>query len=206
MSGSMSQKDLIDDLKASLKDVAEGKFDPGDYDRILSNAALDMGRVRPRTLIGEITLVADQMTYAAPTDLRMPKFSIWGQKERSKGRFWETGFPRTLPTLSMVEVAGVNTLCLTPAPDQEAINILGSKYQYFYFAGHVVASDATKTTINSADRGLFMIRAQAEACKELAARQMNKPVMLRDGMGMTAKNGTPAALWKSLMEQFEKMA
>jgi len=206
----MSQGELTEDLKAMLSDAAEKFSSPGDEDfyRHLAVAAMDMGRFRPRTLVGSLTLAADQSAYPAPADLLSPKYPRWGIEQRARSLPWDKSWPGRLPRLSVAESGGVRVLMLDPPPTNAQIEALGSSYSFYYFAGHVIATDANGTTVMAGDRPLLLIRAAAQAMIELANRNVTKPVQLGGGAGVGSmpKNGTPAALGKDLMELFEKMA
>jgi len=209
MAGSMTQADLIVDLKASLHDAAAvfNAANDADFSRMLDAAALDFGRVRRRTLAGTLTLTADQSEYDAPADLLMPKLAMWGVNERSTSRPWRSDWPGRLPRLSMRGDPGAAKLVLTPAPTQDQIALLGDTYTYYYYAGHVIGDgQATQTTIRAGDRALLLLRAQAEAAREMSMRNMHKPVTMRDGISGGKLTGTPAALFKQIMDMFEAQA
>ncbi len=207
MAGSMSLADLVADLKASLNDAAEVfvAANDGDFSRHLDLAALDFARVRPRTLVGELLLVADQADYAAPADFHGFKCHLWGEKGRGV-KPWEKAWPGQLPRVYAGEIGGALKLYLDPTPTAHQIALLGTGFKYFYFARHAIAADAADTTIREGDRGLLILRAQAEAMKELAARNVGKPVSMRDGITNGPRNGTPAALYQGLMDLFERAA
>ncbi|MEW6647194.1 MAG: hypothetical protein AB1450_08355 [Pseudomonadota bacterium] len=197
----MSKADLVADLKASLHDAADifTAANDADFERHIDVAALAMGSKRPRTLLGSVTLSADVMTYLAPDDIVAPKFPIWGVNERNRYRQYERGYPGQLPRLSLVG----GELHLTPAPTAAQIAALGATYKFYYYAAHQVAADAAQTTIRAGDRGLLLLRAQAEAMRELAVRNSGKPVAMRDGMSGQPRNATPAALYRELLDEFE---
>jgi len=205
MPGTMSQADLVADLKASMpgSDVVFSAPADADYIRQLDAAALDFSRVRPRTLVGAVTLSADISEYDAPGDLVRLKFPLWGINEKRARKPWESNYPGRLPRAYIVQGATGLQLSLEPAPNAAQIADLGSSYKFYYFAAHTIDTNATNTTILPADRGLLLLRAQAEAMKELAARNSHKPVKMRDGMNSTPRNGTPAALYEQLMDAFE---
>ena len=209
MPGTMSQADLVSDLKAILMDAA-GKFtsaNDADFARHLDIAALAMGQVRARTLVGQLTLVADQPNYPAPADLLRPKFPLWGVAEKRSRKPWDGNWPGRLPQLSVVENAGVREMWLTPSPTAGQIADLGATYKFYYFAGHVIDTNAPNTTVQHGDRHLLLIRAAAEALQELAHNGVSKPVKLGSGgVGAMPKNGTPGALAEALLKQFEVMA
>lgn len=208
MSGSMSQDDLVADLKNSLHDAADIFTAAGDADYIrhLDMAALGLTRWRPRTLVGTIDLVADTALYTAPDDLSAIKSHLWGIAPLPARRPWEKGYTGRLPDLRLTEVDGVRALCLEPSPTAAQIGMLGSSFRYYYFARHSVAVSADQTTIRAGDRGLLLLRAQAEAMREMAMRNIKKPVQMRDGLASAPKNGTPTALYQVLMEEFERVA
>lgn len=204
----MSKTALIADLKGMLGDAA-AKFTAAadaDFARHLDAAAFDLGRFRPRTLVGSVTLVADQSNYTAPADLVRVKCSLWGLQERLQRRPWDTNWPGRLPALSLAESGGTRQIWLDPAPTTAQINNLGSTYRFYYFAGHAVADQAANTTVRESDRVLLLIRAVVQALQELAHRGVAKPVQLGDGFGSMPKNGTPGALAEVLLDQFERMA
>ncbi|MBU1692290.1 MAG: hypothetical protein KJ958_05485 [Gammaproteobacteria bacterium] len=203
--GDMSQASLVTDLKASLNDAA-GVFTAAadaDFIRHLDMSALDLGRFRPRTMLGSITLTAEKVDYPAPTDFLSYKAAIWGT---TRPKPWDKTWPGKLPEARVAENTGALELHLIPAPNATQIAVLGSTYKFYYFARHAIGATAANTSVQPGDRGLLLLRAQAEAMKELAARNVKKPVQMRDGISGGAKNGTPAYLFEALMEQFERAA
>jgi hypothetical protein len=197
---------LVIDLKFSLLDAAD-KFTSGadlDFRRHLREALQDLNRVRPRTATGSFTLIADEPFYAAPADLVQPKFSRWGESARRQFNYWDDHYPKSLPRMTRRERNGAVVIELDPAPSADEISRFGSSYEFFYVASHSVTDNAS--TVQDCDRGLLLLRAQAEAMKELAHRGVGKPVQLRDGMTSAPKNGTPAALFDQLMREFERQA
>lgn len=209
MAGTMIQADLVADLKASLMDSANvfTAASDGDFKRHLDLAALDFGRFRPRTMKATLTLVADQAEYDAPADFKLYKSSLWGMTPIKAPQPWEKGYPGKLPYCEALEIGGVRKLFLYPTPTAAQIAVLGSVYIYFYYAKHVIdAAAAASTTIQLADRGLLLLRAQAEAMKEMTVRNSGKPVAMRDGLSGMSRNSTPAALYEMLMRDFERMA
>jgi hypothetical protein len=200
MSGSMAQADLVEDLKRSLHDAAS-VFDAAadaDWLRFLSIAATAMERKRPRTLLGQVDLVAEQDLYALTlTDFASYKTHIWaGRPPKS----WAVGYPGALPRVS---VHNHHTLAFDPAPTAMHLAAYGNNFRFWYFGLHVIGSTAEATTLALADRALLLLRAQAEAMRELSMRNINKPVALRDGYSGTPRNSTPAALYAHLLAEWE---
>lgn len=204
----MTRSELIAELKASLNDAAARFTTPADADfiRHLDVASRAVASSRTRTISASLTLVADEHHYSAPADLIAPKFSRWGEEFKTRYNFWDACYPKDMPKLSVVELSGARKLRLDPAPTAAQIGWYGSTYPYFYYAAHVLSDTPGATTLQDADKGLLLLRAQAEAMKELALRNVGKPVQMRDGLSYGPKNGTPAALYDQLMREFEKAA
>lgn len=207
MSGTLSRADLVADLKASLQDAAKVfvAANDADFSRHLDAAALDMGRVRPRTMLGTITLVAEQYNYTAPADLLSYKSDLWGIPGRRINP-WESSYPGRLPDVRFAVSGAVRELHFLPAPTAAQITALGAAFKFYYFAAHSIGATAADTTLHAGDRGLLLLRAQAEAMKEMAMRNIAKPVQVRDGMSQGPRNGTPSALFAELMRMFEGAA
>jgi hypothetical protein len=207
MSGSLSRDDLVADLKASLQDSAKvfSAVNDDDFVRHLNAAALDMGRIRPRTMLGTITLEAERFNYAAPADLHSYKFDLWSSPAR-RIQPWERNYPGRLPDVTLCGSGAAREIHFTPAPTAQQIAVLGSTFKFYYFAAHSIGAQVIDTTIQAGDRGLLLLRAQAEAMKELAMRNINKPVAMRDGLSQGPRNGTPQYLFEQLMKLFEGAA
>lgn len=207
MAGTMTRADLVADLKASLQDAAKvfTAANDADFSRHLDAAALDMGRVRPRTMLGTITLIADQYNYTAPADLLSYKSDLWGIPGR-RIHPWESSYPGRLPDVRSAVSGTTRELHFLPAPTAAQITALGAAFKFYYFAAHSIGAAAVDTTIQAGDRGLLLLRAQAEAMKEMAMRNIAKPVSLRDGMSQGPRNGTPGYLFEQLLKMFEASA
>jgi hypothetical protein len=208
MPGTMSETDLVADLKSSLQDAA-AVFDAAadaDFKRFIAQAALAFGYRRPRTMVGSFTVVADQAVYPdLPADFHYFKSSLWGLAPKVAVMPWDAGWPGRLPEFSMVEEGGVVKIALAPAPTAAQIAVLGSTYSYYYAAKHTVhASDGALTTIRAGERQLLLLRSQAEAMRELTFRNVAKPVQMLDGLTSQPRNATPGALFKDLMAEFER--
>lgn len=204
----MSKADLVTDLKAALSDAANifTAASDADFKRHLDLAALDFARVRPRTLVGSVTLSADVQGYTAPADCLRIKIPIWGQAEKRTLKPWDDAWPGRLPFPSLVEEDGERKVWLDPAPTSAQITALGSTYKFYYFAAHSIGDDAADTTIQAGDRHLLLLRAGAEAMLELTKRNAKKPVQLRGELAGIAKANTPAAIFEGMMDQFERQA
>lgn len=202
----MDRGTLIDQLQDSLHDSAS-VFSPGgglDFERFLDRAADDLGRVRPRVVKAELSLEAGQNAYLAPADFAAVAEVFWGRRERRERQPWDSDWPGRLPRARELSVSGTRYLWLDPAPTAAQISALGASWEYTYFATHAIGDTEAETTVRDGDVGLLLLRAQAEAMKELALRNMHKPVSLRDGLSGAPRNGHPAALYEQLMKDFER--
>lgn len=206
MPGTMARADLVADLKTSLHDAAEvfTAAADADFSRLLDVAALDFSRVRPRTLIGSATLIDGQNDYALPDDLYLYKADLWADQNRI-GRPWEKNWAGRMPSVRVAFVSNVRKLILQPAPTARQIAQLGADFRFYYLAKHVIGTAEADTSIDPGDRGLLLLRAQAEAMREMAIRNIGKPTSMRDGLNMTPRNGTPSHLYTVLMAEFERV-
>jgi hypothetical protein len=203
--GTLSRADLLADYKASLQDSAKVFIAPLDADfiRHLDVAALDFSRIRRRTLLGEVSLVAGQFNYPAPANLLAYKSDVWSVPA-SRMNPWDRNYPGRLPDVRVAENGAARELHFSPAPTGQQIGALGSVFKFYYFAAHSIGDTAAATTIFPGDRGLLILRAQAEAMKELSMRNITKPVQMRDGISSGPRNGTPQYLFEVLMKMFEE--
>jgi hypothetical protein len=206
MSGSMSQADLVEDLKRSLHDSASVFNAAADADwlRFLTLSSTAMATKRPRTLLGALPIAADVDLYplASFTDFAAYKTHLWGNNG-AKIKPWSPCYPGGVPRISVQGAAGSWMLVFDPAPTAAQIAAYGSSFRFWYYGQHTVGTVAADTTLALADRGLVLLRAQAEAMRELSMRNINKPVQLRDGISGTPRNSTPAALYQALLAEWE---
>ena len=204
----MNRNQLITEIKCILHDAAKKFTAPGDQDfiRHLDLTALDMSRVVPRRVKGTLTLVADVDSYTVPADFDTFGFSHWGIRIKKAKQPWNPDYLRPVPQPRVVDVGGVRNLYFDTPPNAQEINTYGVSYDYFYAARHAIGDTDAETTIQDQYLHLVLLRASAEAMKELANRNVGKPVQLRDGLQSGPKNGTPAALYKQLMDEFDRQA
>ena len=203
MAGTMSQADLIADLKRSVGD-ASSPFDApidGDWKRFLAVALVAMQDKRPRTLLGTITLVAEQLLYPlALTDFVQYKTHVSGARPPKP---WSPCYPGALPRVCAEQDGSTWNLVLDPPPTAAHLSAYGSAFKFWYFAAHALGADDAASTVAAADRPLLLLRAQAECMRELSMRNVNKPVALRDGYSGQPRNSTPAALWDALLREWK---
>jgi hypothetical protein len=206
MAGTMSEADLVADLEVSLYD-AKSVFttpDKGDFKRFLAQALLDMQFKRPVTRLGSLTLVAGEGRYeVAEADFAALKTDLWREPSRLP-KPWEATYPGALPRVSAVREVDAWFIQFEPAPTALHLSALGDAFKFYYFATHTLGVLEADTTINPQDRGLLLVRAQAEAMLAMSMRNAGKPVQMRDGLSGTPRNSTPAALHELLMKLFRE--
>jgi hypothetical protein len=204
MAGSMSEADLVADLKASLFDTAnvfESEQD-ADFKRFLAQALPDMGVKRPITRLGSLTLVQDQPRFQVlEADFAQLKVDLWRDTTKLP-KPWDPCYPGALPRVCAERDGAAWWIALDPPPSAAHLNALGVNFKFYYFALHAIGTAAEATTVAAVDRGLLLLRAQAEAMLALAMRNAGKPVQLRDGLSGVARNSTPAALHEVLLRRF----
>jgi len=205
MAGTISLDDLVADLKRSLHDSA-AVFDAAadaDFVRFLNQALPDMGWKRSRTLVGQVLLVAGTPNYSLAdyTDFYGYKTHLW-EPLATRLQAWEPGYPGAVPRISSYRDGNGHWLQFDPAPSAEHMALRGAVCKFYYMANHSIGTVALDTTVALQDRGLLLLRAQAEAMLELTLRNVAKPVQLRDGLSGTPRNSTPRALFDALLSAF----
>jgi hypothetical protein len=204
MAGTMSLVDLVADLKSSLHDSAAvfNAAADADFVRFLNQALLDMGWKRPVTRLGQLALASGEANYSLVDypDFYNYKTHLWDMQVHRQP--WEPGYPGAVPRVSCYKDGVGAHLAFEPAPSAAHIAVRGSAFKFYYFARHVIGAAAVDTTVAAADRGLLLLRAQAEAVLELILRNLAKPVAMRDGLSGVARNSTPRALHDALLLAF----
>ena len=190
---------FIAELKASLQDTAQIFID-ADYERFTNNALRDYDRVKPQYIFASFELVAEQQIYPVPPDLVKVFDSLYGISYLQTTKKWDQLFTK-FPKLFLINKGSIRELWLNNKPSSSMIQELGTKYEYIYIASHILTD-----TISTIEPELLLIRAQAEAMKEVSMRNITKPVLLRTNVaGSTTINGVPSSLYILLLEEFEKM-
>lgn len=201
------EKMKLTDLKTRLNDSlhdAGRVFEDADLDRHIRVALNAMALTkRPRWLSADITLTANQAEYDAPTGIANIDRLVWSNEfSRSP---WARKYPGPSPRPALLRHTTGNKIVLTPPPDQQQVNALGGTVKLRYYAKHETTgagADEEVTTLDESDEDLLILRAQAEAMRELAFRGITKPVEMGGGSLSQPRNGTPAALYAMLMEEF----
>lgn len=191
---------LIEQLKKALMDSAELIQDI--EQQVVEVALSDFSRYRPHTRVATFSLMTNQMLYLAPIDLIRIRTVLYGQNQRAK-QPWESGYPRNLPRLSVIEdEENQKWVQLSHYPLESVVMNCGRDVSYTYYASRKIVNGAISVDIQ--DEPLLLLRCMAEAVKYIAVHQLNKTVSVRNSIGGEAKNGTPAAIHEQLMAQFER--
>lgn len=204
--GAMQLSTLIEDLKASLGDAAAQFRAPvdGDFARLLGIAALDMQAKRPITKPASVQLMPLQARYLlGVADFAALKTHLWADPSLTP-KPWAPDYPGNVPRVAAQWDGTAWWLEFSPAPTMRQIAVWGSEFNFWYFAAQVLSDAVGGTTLGEADRGLLLLRAQAEAMRELAMRNVVKTQQMRDGYSGTPRNGTPAALFETLLREFRE--
>ncbi|MFZ4286637.1 hypothetical protein [Variovorax sp. HJSM1_2] len=205
----MSLPDLALDLQHSLHDSATafGADALADMRRFVLQALPAMALKRPRTKLGQVLLQAEVPRYSLAdcADFSAYKTHLWEQRGCAL-QPWDAGYPGATPRMSASNDGAGYWLDFAPAPNALHIAARGSSFRFYYFATHTLGDEPTESTVNLADRGLLLLRAQVEALRELAIRNVTKPVAMRDGYSGQPRNSTAAALHAQLLEIFEAAA
>ncbi|WP_024303316.1 hypothetical protein [Pseudogulbenkiania sp. MAI-1] len=196
-----TQASLITKLQASLLATAES-FLPEDFARHVHVAVADFSRYRPLEMVDTLALQAGLALYPCPAELTVVLGCDWGRDAKLTLDPWDNRWPGALPAIRVMRQGENRVLYLTPAPSARQISLLGSACTYRYGAAHMVSE--TDGTLADQDVPLVVLRAQAEALRELAAKHTTVPYQVRDGISATPRNGTPSYLHTVLMDEFER--
>ncbi len=203
---SFTKNAFITELKDSLKDVASVfvKDNSDDYDSVIAGALPDFSRYRLYRVQDSVTIEAGKADYIAPQSFMHMIHVVYGMNEISTRKPWEQNYPKIIPEVKELHDPTNNQiiLLLTPTPDAHLINCCGTDFTFMCSKLHVLSDTANNTTIRAEDKGLFLLRCQAEVMKTVAMRNSHKPVSIRDGISGTPRNSTPNALYKDLMNEF----
>jgi len=198
---------LRDDLSQSLHAAAR-KFsgpdsDPDqDFRRHIFIAASDLAVRRGRTLVGDVELQADVKEYTAPADLLFVKSTLWGQDHKILP--WDDKYPGPLPRCWVLRAPGAVTLRLNPPPTARQLQALSASYKFFYAAAYWTGDASDPIILDRADdRDLLLLRAQAEAARELTMQNIAWPGETKIKLA-SSRNMTSRALFDALMAEFDR--
>ncbi len=198
----MTKAGLAASLEKSLLDSAS--VFAGDFGHLLDVALEDYSRRRPRVLAGKLQLEPGRLTYPCPPDFRSMGARFWGSAQRQNLKPWECGFPVRLPRISVMQTDAGREFLFDVPPSADQIGWYGADYSFTYHATHILGDGSTRTTVPESDRGLILLRASAEAMREMSMRNVKKPVSTQDSIGGQTRTGTPGALYELFMNAFDE--
>lgn len=199
--------ELVTEHKAQLGPDATEVFnapDDGDYKRHIELATLRIDEKRPYVVDASVTVQAEQASYPAPADLLRLWGPTWGLSQRQHLAPWDPRHPGRMPRLRLASVGGVRSLLLDPAPTNHQVAQCGETYTYRYYAKHQV--DDLASTVDIEDKRYLLMAALIEAVRELASRNVLKPIQLHRGVGAVPTSATPLELYRTLTEQWEALS
>lgn len=176
-------------------------FSDTDLPRHLDAALSALSEVRPQCKITLLNLVADRSIYPCPDDLLKVNKCLYGLNVKNSQNPWDDWYVGCLPHWHVFKNNNnQRVLFANPAPTTLQLTIIGPECEIIYCAGHVLADD--ECSLNKDEIGLLILRAQAEAMREISMKNTTQSYQLREGISSTPQNGTPAYLYKTLMEEF----
>lgn len=193
--------DVIERFRASLLDAAQA-FQPADLVRLVDVAVVAYSERRPLEREGVLKVHARRAIYPCPPDLECVLACHWGRAEKTTRQPWDDNYPGHLPELSVSSTYMGTVLKLSPAPNADLIARIGEACHYTYGAVHRL--DDAGSSLTDGAVPLVILRAQVEAMRELAQKAVTRPMQMRDGLSAMPRNGTPAALYRYLLEEFER--
>lgn len=187
-------------LASSLIDSADAFTSP-DFARHIDVAFAEVSRFVPRVVFASLSLIAGQGQYPCPAALSGVIGHDWGCSAKAQSKPWEDSWPGELPVIRVgFDAQGERVLHLKPCPTARQISQLGSQLPFHYRSRHILTDSAS--SLSDEDAQLLILRAQAEAMRELAMHHASKPFQLRDGISATPRNGMPGYLYSVLMDEF----
>lgn len=200
----LKRSDVIQTHCETLRDARNAFTDEGTgpFERHIDRALQDLPRVRPRLVHATLTLEAGLSLYDLPADFIAYNSTPWHARWRELVK--RHHLP-PLPRPAKVQIGSEYRLQIMPAPTASLINQFGSEYSYVYHGQYTLKDDPTQSNVEPNDLHLLLLRAQAEAMRELSNRNTYKPKALGPGPS-AASNTTPAALYQQYMADFEAQA
>lgn len=187
------KKSLLDSVRA---------FSDADLERHVDIALQALSLIKPKLSATVLTLVGGRSLYPCPANLLAFQACFWGRANKAAVQPWDDGYVGKLPEWSVTHnEAGERFLRANPPPSFRQLSYIGSYAEIEYRA----AWDWEDVGIGGMGH-VLMLRAQAEAMRELAAKNATTAYNIREGISATPKNGTPAYLYEQLLQEFERLA
>lgn len=202
MADEMTLAALAETLTTTLGDARNRNADADAPTRYIRVAVADLHRVRPRLRLHTITLAAGVARYEMPTDAVRVQRTGWHAAWQAIAPWNRMGV--TLPVATVHTAGAARELELSPAPSAAFLALVGHIHSLHYYAQHTVGETEADTSVPLEDRALVILRAQAEAMKEIALSNSGKPGSIKGGDASMPRNSTPAAVYQELMAEFER--
>ena len=197
----MNRPNLLKAYSESLLD-SQRAFKAEDFERHMDTALRDLTQFRPHRVLAELNVLPMQREYECPADLVQVLATHYGRAEKMQRQPWDAGYPtQRLPDVKVrYRADGSRYLQVFPAPNYQLMAQIGAVVGYEYRAAHIVTEEVC--TLTEVDVQLAILRAQAEAMRELAMRNSTQPTQIKDSLTNTPANGTPSYLYTLLMNEF----
>ena len=202
----ITRVDLATTLRLSLHDSALAFGEDADvFDRCVDIALKAFTRLRPHRQQVAVPWSFGGSDQDIPAEALRVAVVQWSDRVISQ---WRTaGYLSPPAPLQASIVQGSNGAKLRlAAPLHGKAPSAGTVYVTLHTPHTLPLTDADDIpqTVPDADEDLLLLRAQAEAMRELAARGITKPVTLRDGQSQGPRNGTPAAMQGRLLQEWQE--
>ena len=197
----MNRPDLLKAYSDSLLD-SQRAFKADDFGRHMDTALRDLAQVSPRNVLAQLNVLPMQRECECPPDLIRVIATHYGRAEKMQRQPWDVAYPaHRLPDVMVrYRADGSRYLQVSPPPSYEMMTQLGAVVEYEYSAKHILTDEHNSLT--PVLEQLLVLRAQAEAMRELAMRNSTQPTQIKDSLTNTPANGTPSYLYTLLMNDF----
>ena len=197
----MNRPNLLKAYSESLLD-SQRAFKAEDFERHMDTALRELTQFRPHRVLAELNVLPMQREYECPADLVQVLATHYGRAEKMQRQPWDAGYPtQRLPDVKVrYRADGSRYLQVFPAPNYQLMAQIGAVVGYEYSAAHIVTEEVC--TLTEVDVQLAILRAQAEAMRELAMRNSTQPTQIKDSLTNTPANGSPSYLYTLLMNEF----
>ena len=197
------KNEIISKFTESLLD-SKRAFNESDLIRHVDIALKALSEVRPLHKITLIELFAGRSMYGCPEDLIKIYKCQYGVNLKNSQKPWDDSYVGSLPRWHIFNNKDQRILYADPAPNALQIAMIGAHCELIYCAAHVLTESTC--SLSTDEVGLLILRAQAEAMREIAIKNTTQAYQLREGISSTPQNGTPAYLYKTLMQEFNARA
>lgn len=202
MTDALTLSALAESLTTTLGDARNRHADADAPTRHIRVAVADLHRVRPHMCAQLVTLSAGQERYLLNDNAVAFHSASWVARWLGIAPWDRAGV--VMPSAVIRHSEHSRALELLPAPTSPFLAMVGRLHTLHYYAQHTVGEQPEQTSVAREDRALVILRAQAEAMKEIALANSGKPGTFKGGDASMPRNSTPAAVYRELMAEFER--